>query len=305
MLTAKLNACAVQRNTAFEGASFGELDSKEAASHPVSEEDVQRRSSVASIASVTLHATASGDIPADAGAASGHANPLPDTGAASREEDDPQARRQRRRVEDSSVAVSHAGSPAATSVSGRSQSPHYACPPPHPALLSKRSETSLRARASQSMSPGLGEDMHDDSGEEDDGSGEDEMALAVGQLSINEDEQVRYHGKASGLHLLGASERHDGRSEGGIWYVYNAHFGFNLVSISLADWGKFRRFPKARVWPPLPPTQRTPTKTEDDWLSRLPPQDVQEHLLELYFTYVHTQLPILHKKTFMELYRNG
>lgn len=57
--------------------------------------------------------------------------------------------------------------------------------------------------------------------EDADGEGEDELAIAVGQLSINEDEQVRYHGKASGLHLLGATERDDGRSEGGIWYVFH------------------------------------------------------------------------------------
>jgi hypothetical protein len=36
-------------------------------------------------------------------------------------------------------------------------------------------------------------------------------------LSLNEDEQVRYHGKASGLHLLGNTDRVDGRNEGGIW----------------------------------------------------------------------------------------
>jgi hypothetical protein len=46
---------------------------------------------------------------------------------------------------------------------------------------------------------------------------EDEVVEAVGQLSLNEDEQVRYHGKASGLHLLGVEERVDGRNEGGIW----------------------------------------------------------------------------------------
>jgi hypothetical protein len=45
-----------------------------------------------------------------------------------------------------------------------------------------------------------------------------ELAGAVGQLSLNEDEQVRYHGKASGLHLLDCKERVDGRNEGGIWY---------------------------------------------------------------------------------------
>ena len=46
---------------------------------------------------------------------------------------------------------------------------------------------------------------------------EDELTGAVGQLSLNEDEQVRYHGKASGLHLLGNRERVDRRNEGGIW----------------------------------------------------------------------------------------
>ncbi len=53
--------------------------------------------------------------------------------------------------------------------------------------------------------------------QDEDESGEDELAVAVGQLSMNEDLQVRYHGKASGLHFLNASERDDGRSEGGIW----------------------------------------------------------------------------------------
>lgn len=46
---------------------------------------------------------------------------------------------------------------------------------------------------------------------------------AVGQLSLNEDEEVRYHGKASGLHLLakakGSKHGDDQRNEGGIWYV--------------------------------------------------------------------------------------
>lgn len=48
---------------------------------------------------------------------------------------------------------------------------------------------------------------------------EAELAGAVGQLSLNEDEQVRFHGKASGLHLLNDKERIDGRNEGGIWCV--------------------------------------------------------------------------------------
>lgn len=48
---------------------------------------------------------------------------------------------------------------------------------------------------------------------------EAEFTGAVGQLSLNEDEQVRYHGKASGLYLLGNKERIDRRNEGGIWFV--------------------------------------------------------------------------------------
>lgn len=45
----------------------------------------------------------------------------------------------------------------------------------------------------------------------------EDLTGAVGQLSLNEDEQVRYHGKASGLHILGNKERVDARNEGGIW----------------------------------------------------------------------------------------
>ncbi|KAI0824538.1 fungal-specific transcription factor domain-containing protein [Trametes gibbosa] len=111
-------------------------------------------------------------------------------------------------------------------------------------------------------------------------SGEDEIALALGQLSINEDEQVRFHGKASGLHMLGEKERQDGRNEGGLW-----------------------RFPKARVWPPLPNGQRR--RVVDEFAPRLPDAPTQELLLELYFTYVHPALPIVHKRTFMDDFRNG
>ncbi|KAF8899084.1 fungal-specific transcription factor domain-containing protein [Infundibulicybe gibba] len=49
----------------------------------------------------------------------------------------------------------------------------------------------------------------------------------IGQLSLDEHQEVRYHGQASGLHLLGRSLRTDHRIEGGVW-----------------------RLPMARVWPP-------------------------------------------------------
>ncbi|KAG5647712.1 hypothetical protein DXG03_008435 [Asterophora parasitica] len=41
----------------------------------------------------------------------------------------------------------------------------------------------------------------------------------IGELSLDENQEVRYHGKASGLHLLGRNIRTDDRIEGGIWFV--------------------------------------------------------------------------------------
>jgi hypothetical protein len=48
----------------------------------------------------------------------------------------------------------------------------------------------------------------------------EEIVVAVGQLSVNKDKQVRYHGKASGLYLLGIKDHVDGRNEEGIWCVF-------------------------------------------------------------------------------------
>ncbi|EIW59003.1 uncharacterized protein TRAVEDRAFT_123493 [Trametes versicolor FP-101664 SS1] len=112
--------------------------------------------------------------------------------------------------------------------------------------------------------------------------GEDEIAVVIGQLSINEDEQVRFHGKASGLHMLGVGNRQDGRNDGDIW-----------------------RFPKVRVRPPLPPTMRSSQQgVGGRFTPRLPNVPTQELLLDLYFTYVHPVLPIVHKQTFLDDFRN-
>ena len=54
----------------------------------------------------------------------------------------------------------------------------------------------------------------------DSDSDEESVRQAVGQLSLNEDEEVRYHGKASGLYLLGAQDRRDNRNVGGLWCVW-------------------------------------------------------------------------------------
>lgn len=49
----------------------------------------------------------------------------------------------------------------------------------------------------------------------------DNLEGAIGKLSINEDDQVRYHGKASGLYLLAATSSND-----------NARLGLELGTAS-------------------------------------------------------------------------
>ncbi|KAF9269506.1 hypothetical protein L218DRAFT_953120 [Marasmius fiardii PR-910] len=110
-------------------------------------------------------------------------------------------------------------------------------------------------------------------------SEDEDVPNAIGQLSLNEEEQVRYHGKTSGLHLLGAEDRIDDTSMGGIW-----------------------RFPKARIWPPVSESS-SGTSFEVDTVSRYPPLEVQEKLLDLYFTHVHPIFPVIHKETFFDHFR--
>ncbi|KAJ7109940.1 fungal-specific transcription factor domain-containing protein [Mycena epipterygia] len=104
-----------------------------------------------------------------------------------------------------------------------------------------------------------------------------EAVEGIGALSLDEHQEVRFHGQTSGLQLLGRSNRTDGRKEGGIW---------NL--------------PMARVWPPI----KDPTRLilEEDMDIELPPPQVQEHLLQLYFTYIHPVLPLIHKTRFLTEY---
>lgn len=105
---------------------------------------------------------------------------------------------------------------------------------------------------------------------------EEGITDAVGQLSLNEEAQVRFHGKASGLHLLAQNPRADGRNRDGIWH-----------------------FPKARVWPPAAPVTLSSESLAFDHaraeeaeeaeraaIARLPSRELQKKLIELYFMYV-------------------
>jgi hypothetical protein len=58
----------------------------------------------------------------------------------------------------------------------------------------------------------------------------------------------------------------------------------------------------ARVWPPI----KNPARlvVEEDIEIELPPAQVQEHLLQLYFTYIHPVFPVLHKSRFLQDYKS-
>ncbi|KAJ7778867.1 fungal-specific transcription factor domain-containing protein [Mycena olivaceomarginata] len=150
--------------------------------------------------------------------------------------------------------------------------------------------------------------------------GADGLAGAVGQLSLNEDKQVRYHGKASGLHLLarrgepppdgerGRSQARRGASVSGAPRVSvdepkvegkDGELGRNVGGI----W----RFPKARVWPAAPAAA-----ADDDYVgvgevdaNGLPPRATQEALLARYFTHVHPSFPVVHKRAVQEAWARG
>ncbi|KAI0293914.1 fungal-specific transcription factor domain-containing protein [Russula brevipes] len=171
------------------------------------------------------------------------------------------------------------GRPTLSLSIGRPQSPDSSEPPrSRQRRMNSRSPSdpfhSLRSSpaGAGSSSIVLGSDVMDEH-EKSRSVEEDALVCEVGHLSLNEEREVRFHGQASGLHLLDVKERTDGRNEGGIW-----------------------RFPKARVWPPLP---------DEDVSVTLPDTAIQDELLEIYFAYVHPALPILHKQSFLQELRSG
>lgn len=58
----------------------------------------------------------------------------------------------------------------------------------------------------------------------------------------------------------------------------------------------------ARVWPPARYGLASPQPGEMDM--RLPPWDLQDRLLELYFTHIHTVFPVIHKNRFLSEYHS-
>lgn len=135
------------------------------------------------------------------------------------DEDQSPARRQRRRVGNGGISFrGYDHSPNSAPVSAVSQR-HGLSPNDHRGPYSSLSPLN----SSFTHARGSGRRWSVSSTDSLSSENEEELAGAVGQLSLNEDEQVRYHGKASGLHLLGVKERVDGRNEGGIWFVFTVY----------------------------------------------------------------------------------
>ncbi|KAI9314717.1 fungal-specific transcription factor domain-containing protein [Dichotomocladium elegans] len=88
---------------------------------------------------------------------------------------------------------------------------------------------------------------------------------STGQLSMEENGQVRYLGKSSGYYLLQKSRTYQ-----------NGAFHFT-------GWGHKLSAPERRIAKPLDPYE-------------LPPKDLSHHLLNIYFEYFYPSLPLFYKK---------
>jgi hypothetical protein len=134
---------------------------------------------------------------------------------------------------------------------------------------------------------------------------EDELTITVGQLSINEYDQFRYHGKLSGLHILGKQERKDRTNEGGVWRfpeVKDPRRRSVSEEHPHSTQGNpaYKGNPSFEV-PPVPPltprikAEQARLALELQIRSRLPDKETQHNLLRTYWVYVHPLMPILDK----------
>ncbi|KAF7342119.1 Zn(2)-C6 fungal-type domain-containing protein [Mycena venus] len=185
--------------------------------------------------------------------------------------------------------------------------PHSPSPPPHrtPSYLS----SNMREQRGGGHGHGHG---HVHAGHAHGGA--EGLAGAVGQLSLNEDEQVRYHGKVTSPRGSGGG----GRRRGGGASVARAKTGTGANGEAMAEGedddgevgrnvGGIWRFPKARVWPVAPAAA-----ADDDYdgvgevdADGLPPRAAQEALLTRYFTHVHPSFPVVHKRAVQKAWDRG
>ncbi|CAG8537243.1 13309_t:CDS:2, partial [Ambispora leptoticha] len=110
-----------------------------------------------------------------------------------------------------------------------------------------------------------------------DGKPIEDLNDVMGVLSIDENNQVRYHGRSSGLYLLKKDNKE------GVLRVQNQ--GVWLSGKVVASTNEFELL-------------KHPELTE------LPSQEIFDHLLEIYFTHVHPIMPIIYKPSFFNRLRD-
>ncbi|KAF9116511.1 hypothetical protein BGX27_001805 [Mortierella sp. AM989] len=99
----------------------------------------------------------------------------------------------------------------------------------------------------------------------------------LSNLSLDDGGFIRYLGNSSGIDLL---QRND-------------MLGSGLLTMPM-------RMKEHRDWL----FQKEATISQMESGMTMPPRDLAEHLIELYFIYVHPNMPVVHKPSFMRQYRN-
>ncbi|RPD78524.1 hypothetical protein L226DRAFT_503037 [Lentinus tigrinus ALCF2SS1-7] len=113
-----------------------------------------------------------------------------------------------------------------------------------------------------------------------DGDDLGDCADAFGNLSIDENREVRYHGNSAGLQLLAQTERTDERHSKGIWM-----------------------FPMAKYWPgPGVACVQVDHVRAIEQSIALPPVEVQDLLIRVFFTYVNAAVPVIDEESFILQY---
>ncbi|OZJ04391.1 hypothetical protein BZG36_02421 [Bifiguratus adelaidae] len=111
----------------------------------------------------------------------------------------------------------------------------------------------------------------DDHEEEDDDL--DNVNNALGELSIDEANSVRYLGRSSGFYLLQQSHA-----------FHHGAFHLSVRGLKKASLLKYEADTELGIVNPL----------------ELPPTDLSEKLIEAYFEYIHPSFPVLRRSTFLE-----
>jgi len=136
-----------------------------------------------------------------------------------------------------------------------------------------------------------------------------ELADVVGQLSLDETKEVRYHGRSSGLYLISKSNRYQDFfwrfPKPGAWAQANRNdmLDDNPNAITDSTLNPGGDTAEESIADPY-------SKTEAELVNRtkayeiMPDKRTSDHLLELYWTYVHPHLPLLYRSLFVRQYRN-